>query len=321
MDAQAETSIVVIAGPTASGKSSLALAAAEALGGTIINADSMQVYRDLDVIAARPGRAAMARVPHRLYGVIDAADSCSAGRWRALALAEIGAAREEGRVPILVGGTGLYLEALLKGLAEVPPVPAAVRAEARTLQARLGSAGFHALVAEHDPASAARLAPGDTLRLLRAYEVAVATGRPLSEWQRRQAPARGLRAAAIVLLPPRPALYAACDRRFRSMITEGAAAEVTALLARGLPPHLPAMKALGVPEIARSLAGELSQEEAIAAAQQATRRYAKRQYTWLRHRLPETDSLRKLVIETQYSESLLPEILSFIRPCLLTRKD
>lgn len=127
MDAQAETSIVVIAGPTASGKSSLALAAAEALGGTIINADSMQVYRDLDVIAARPGRAAMARVPHRLYGVIDAADSCSAGRWRALALAEIGAAREEGRVPILVGGTGLYLEALLKGLAEVPPVPPTVR--------------------------------------------------------------------------------------------------------------------------------------------------------------------------------------------------
>ena len=206
MAAPTDTSIVIIAGPTASGKSALALAVAEAVGGTIINADSMQVYRDLDVVAARPDAAEMARVPHRLYGVIDAADSCSAGRWRALALTEIEAARREGRVPILAGGTGLYLEALLQGLAEVPPVPASVREEARALHARIGRIAFHALVAERDPVAGERLAPSDTHRLLRAYEVAIATGRPLSEWQRRQVPATDLRAAAVVLLPPRETL-------------------------------------------------------------------------------------------------------------------
>ncbi len=281
-----ETSLVIVAGPTASGKSSLALALAEELRGTIINADSMQVYRDLDVLTARPEPAALARVPHRLYGVIDVAEACSAGRWRALAMAEIAAARAAGRVPLLVGGTGLYLRALLEGLAPVPPVPAALREEARALQARLGGAAFHALLTDLDPETAGRLAPGDAHRLIRAYEVVKATGQGLAAWRRAQS-APGVNAAAIVLLPPREALYAACDARFLAMVARGAEAEAAALLARGLAPTLPVMKALGIRELGDALAGRIDRGAAIAAAQQATRRYAKRQYTWFRHQLAE----------------------------------
>jgi len=313
--------IILVAGPTASGKSALALHLAEEFGGTIINADSMQVYRDLAVLTARPGPAGEARAPHRLYGVVDAAERCSAGRWRVLALAEIAAARAAGTVPILVGGTGLYLDALVHGLAEVPPVPAARRAEAVALHARLGGAGFRARLAEIDPAGAARLAPGDTQRLIRAYEVAAATGEPLAAWQRRQGPPPDLDVAAVLLLPPRPQLYAACDARFSAMLEGGAAAEVQALLDRRLAAYLPAMKAVGVRELALWLAGKLSREQAAAAAQQTTRRYAKRQYTWLRHRLPETDHLRKLAIEEKFSERLLPDIFSFIRRSLLTETN
>src|SRR5216683_5166490 len=313
--------IVIVAGPTASGKSALALAVAEALGGTIINADSMQVYRDLAVLTARPGAAELARVPHRLYGVIDAAEACSAGRWRALALGEIAAAREAGRVPVLSGGTGLYLRALLDGLAPVPPVPAALREEARSLHARLGGEAFRRALAARDPDAAQRLSPGDTQRLIRAYEVVAATGRPLAEWRGGQGPAAGpSAAAAVVLLPPRAMLYAACDARFLAMMERGALAEVEALLARGLDPALPAMKAVGVPELASLLAGRSSRQAAIAAAQQATRRYAKRQYTWFRHQIAETGSLRKLVVIEQFSESLLARILPFIRQSLLTIK-
>jgi tRNA dimethylallyltransferase len=307
--------IVVIAGPTASGKSALALAVAEVLGGTIINADAMQVYRDLAVLAARPGPAEMARVPHRLYGMIDAAENCSVGRWRALALDEVAAAHDGGRPPILAGGSGLYLHALLEGLAPVPAIPPEVRAAARALFDELGPAAFHRRLAERDPEAAARLGTSDRLRLVRAYEVVVASGKPLVEWQRRQPAERRWPGAAVVLLPPRDALYAACDARFRRMMEAGAVAEVEALLARHLPAHLPAMKAVGVREIAAWLAGRISRDEAIAAAQQATRRYAKRQYTWLRHRL---SSLPRLDIAAQFSERFLPEILAFIRKALLT---
>ncbi len=179
----ADADVVIVAGPTASGKSALALALAEEFRGTIINADSMQVYRDLRVLTARPGPEAEARAPHRLYGVIDAADSCSAGRWRELARAEVLAARAAGRLAILAGGSGLYLHAWLNGLAAVPAVPQAVRIAARALHAELGGAAFRARLAEHDPAAAARLPAGDTQRLVRAYEVVTATGRPLAEWQ------------------------------------------------------------------------------------------------------------------------------------------
>jgi tRNA dimethylallyltransferase len=318
MPSPAPAPLVIVAGPTASGKSALALALAEALAGTIINADSMQVYRDLRILSARPGPVEEARAPHRLYGVIDAAEVCSAGRWRGLALAEIAAARAGGRVPIIAGGTGLYLHALVHGIAAVPEIPAEIREAARALHAELGGAAFRARLAEREPEAAARLDPGDTQRLIRAYEVAEATGRPLAQWQRAAPAAAGVQGiACVLLLPPRAQLYAACDARFAAMMERGAVAEAETLLARGLAPDLPAMKAVGVRELGALLAGTVSRAEAIAAAQQATRRYAKRQYTWLRHRMA---GLHPLSIEAQFSESLLPEILPFIRRQLLTAK-
>lgn len=307
--------ILIVAGPTASGKSALALAIAQAFGGTVINADSMQVYRDLRVLTARPGPDAEARAPHRLYGVIDAAEACSAGHWRTLALAEIEAARDAGRLPVLVGGTGLYLHALVHGLAAVPPIPAVVRAEARALHAELGGAAFHARLAARDPEAAARLQPGDSQRLVRAYEVVLATGRTLGDWQRAPSPGGVGDIAAVLLLPPRASLYAACDARFAAMLEGGAVEEVRALLARGLAAELPAMKAVGVREIAGMLRGRATRDETVAAAQQATRRYAKRQITWVRHRMA---GLRLHGVDAQYSESLLPEIFAFIRQSLLT---
>ena len=312
--------VVIVAGPTASGKSALALAIAEAVGGTIINADSMQVYRDLAVLTARPGAAELARAPHRLYGVIDAAEACSAGRWRDLALAEIATARAAGSVPVLTGGSGLYLRALLEGLAPVPPVPAALRAEARALHAHLGGEAFRQALGARDPEAARRLAPGDTQRLIRAYEVVAATGRPLADWHRGQGSAAGPPAVVVLLLPPRTELYAACDARFLRMMEQGALAEVATLLARGLDPALPAMRAVGVPELAALLAGRAAREAVVAAAQQATRRYAKRQYTWFRHQMPEHGALQKLAIGEQFSESLVTKILPFIRRALLTIK-
>jgi tRNA dimethylallyltransferase len=319
MDRSAPIPLVIVAGPTASGKSALALALAEEFHGTIINADSMQVYRDLALLTARPDEAALQRVPHRLYGVIDAGEACSAGRWRAMAVDAIAATRAEGRLPILAGGTGLYLRALLEGLAPVPPVPAGIRAAARARHAALGGAAFRAELAALDPDAAAALAAGDSQRLIRAFEVVQATGTPLAAWRRGQS-AGDFIAAAIVLLPPRDRLYAAIDARFAAMLEAGAEDEVRALMARGLAPALPAMKAVGIPELAAFLAGERSRETAVAAASQATRRYAKRQYTWLRHQLPETAWLRKLVVAEQFSESLLPGIFSFIRQFLLTIK-
>jgi tRNA dimethylallyltransferase len=312
--------IVIVAGPTASGKSALALAIAEEFGGTIINADSQQVYRDLDVLSARPGEAEMMRVPHRLYGVIDAAENCSAGRWLALAQKEIDTARAAGRLPILAGGTGLYLEALLNGLAGLPPIAAAARAEAKALHAELGGAVFRERLAALDPAGAAKIAASDAQRLTRAYEVARATGKPLSQWQAEQAPSRDLRAAAVVLLPERAGLYRACDARVLAMMAQGAEDEVRRLLARELAANLPAMKAVGVRELGAALSGRATRDEAVAAMQQATRQYAKRQYTWFRNRLQEKEILRRNTINEQFSKSLLPGIFSFIRSSLLTSR-
>jgi tRNA dimethylallyltransferase len=309
--------LVIVAGPTASGKSALAVALAEEFRGVVINADSMQVYRDLNVLTARPGPDAEARAPHRLYGVIDASEACSAGRWRDMALAEIAAAREKALLPIVAGGTGLYLHALIRGLAAVPPVPPAAREAARALHAELGGTAFRARLAAHDPVAAARLPAGDTQRLVRAYEVVTATGRPLAEWQRMDAPRAGPAPSAVILLPPREELYAACDRRVLAMVERGAFAEVATLKTRGLAPALPAMKAVGVRELGLYLDGKASRAEAIAAMQQATRRYAKRQYTWLRHRM---EGMRPLTIGAQFSESLCPGIFSFIRQSLLTAK-
>ena len=279
--------VIILAGPTASGKSRLALDIARAHDGIVINADSMQVYRELNLLTARPDSDEMAAVPHRLYGVVPAVEACSAARWRDMALTEIAAARGAGKLPIVVGGTGLYLRALTDGLAPVPDIPPDVRAAARSLHASLGGAAFHDRLVESDPETAARLAPGDTHRLIRAWEVIEATGVSLAEWQRRQGDNGGLdgRLVRLVLMPPRAALYQRCDARLAAMVERGALDEVVALMALGLEADLPAMKALGVPELARHLAGEVDIDTAIAAAQQATRRYAKRQLTWFRHQM------------------------------------
>lgn len=308
-----DASVLVIAGPSGSGKSALAMDLAETFGGIVINADSMQIYRELRVLTARPTPEDEARVPHRLFGVLSAAERCSAGRWLGLARAEIAAAADAGRLPILVGGTGLYLKALRDGLAEVPSIPAEVRAEADALHARLGGERFRQELARLDPEGASRIAAGDRQRLIRAFEVARGTGRPLSEWQHLGPPASvaAPRFVTIVLLPPRPALYRALDARFDAMLSAGGIDEVRALLARGLDANLPAMKALGVREIAGYLRGESRLQEAAASAKQATRRFAKRQFTWLRHQLA-----ADFVLNEQYSERNGAGIFAFIRSIL-----
>ena len=317
-DTRALAPVILIAGPTASGKSGLALELAAALRGTIINADSLQAYRDLRILTARPDDLALARVPHLLYGYLDAAERGSVARWRALALAEIAAAHAAGRLPIVVGGTGLYLRALQNGLASIPPIPAAIRSEAAELYRLLGGAGFRERLAALDPAGAARLPPGDRQRLMRAWEVVQATGRPLGTWQAGTAAAAPYRFASVLLAPPREALYAACDARFHAMIARGALDEVAALGVRGLDPGLPAMKAVGVPELLHHWRGETLIDEAIAAAQRATRRYAKRQMTWFRHQMVPDLILPGIVQNEQLSESLLRCSRHFIDHFLLT---
>ena len=281
--------VALIAGPTASGKSDLAVRLALALRANageavVINADSAQVYRDLRVLSARPSESDMRGVPHRLYGEWDAGQACSAADWAAAARAEIAAAHKARQVPIVVGGTGLYLRTLLDGIAPVPPVPASIREAVRALPQPAARAALEC----EDPAAAIRLHPADTARTSRALEVVRATGRALSHWQaqRHGGIAATVTLHAAVLLPLREALYQRCDARFAAMIEHGAADEVAALLARGLDPALPVMRAIGVREIAGWLSGETSREAAVAAGAQATRNYAKRQVTWLRHQLP-----------------------------------
>lgn len=309
--------VVMIAGPTASGKSGLAAALAAEFDGVVINADAMQVYRELSVLTARPGDEAMAAVPHRLYGVLSGKEACSAGRWRALALRECETALAAGRLPILAGGTGLYLQALEEGLSAVPEIPADIRAAVRAELAETGAAALHARLAERDPVMAARLSPTDGQRLARAWEVLEATGRSLADWQNEAGEPAPYRFIKLCLLPPREQLYADCDRRLAAMVEAGALEEVEALLARDFDPGLPVMKSLGVPEFAAHLRGETSLEAALSQAQQATRRYAKRQMTWLRHRYLGND-LNAIAIQTQFPESLTQEIFAKVRQMLLT---
>jgi tRNA dimethylallyltransferase len=305
--------VVIIAGPTASGKSALALALAQHYRGTIVNADALQCYRDLRIMTARPGPAEEARAPHRLYGFLDAAERGSAARWRDLALAEIARSLADNRLPILVGGTGLYLRALLGGLAPVPDIPPVIREEAAALYRRLGGAAFCEELARLDPASATRFPPGDRTRLTRAYEVVRATGTPIGQWQARPISVAPYRFATVLLMPPRAGLYAACDARFAAMVAAGGLDEAAALLARGLAADLPAMKAVGLPELFHHLRGEIDLAAAIAAGQQATRRYAKRQFTWFRHQLT-----ADLMCTEQYSESFYGATRHFIDRFLLT---
>jgi tRNA dimethylallyltransferase len=278
---------ILIAGPTASGKSALALTLAEKFGGTIVNADSMQAYRDLRVITARPTPAEEARVPHRLYGHVDAGENYSVGRWCrdvGEALNEIAA---QGRVPILVGGTGLYFKALTTGLAAVPPIPAEIRGQVRARMASEGAAALHGELASLDPVTAQRLMVNDRSRISRALEVVLATGRSLTDWHREGMPALvdSARAAKIFLTCERKQLVARIETRFAAMLKAGALDEVRALEWRRLDPLLPAMKAHGVPGLIRHLNGEISQDEAAAGAIMDTRRYAKRQLTWFRNQM------------------------------------
>jgi len=278
---------ILIAGPTASGKSGLALALAEQIGGTVVNADSMQVYRDLRVITARPTPDEEARVPHRLYGEVDAAENYSVGRWLADVRPVLDEMRAAGRVPILIGGTGLYFKALTHGLSAVPPIPPETREGVRARLEAEGPAALHAELLRRDPGSPIK--PGDRTRIARALEVLEATGRPLSDWHREGLPplieASG--AVKVFLAPERDELRRRIDARFDAMLEAGALDEVRALAARKLDPLLPAMKAHGVPWLIRCLNGELSLAKAAEGGKNDTRRYTKRQFTWARHQLPD----------------------------------
>ncbi len=311
----ARTPVIVVGGPTASGKSALAVALAERFGGVVINADSMQLYRTLSILTARPGADALARAPHRLFGIAEPDDIWSAGRWRRRAVEEIDTARSEGTPPVVVGGTGLYLQALTEGLANVPAADPAVRERLRALLAERGGEAMHRMLAERDPEGAAAIRPSDPQRILRALEVVESTGESLRAWHARQTPAAedGRAALRILLMPDRDAVYAACDARFDRMMADGALAEARAVGTMGLDPALPMMKAVGLAPLLAHCRGELDLDGAVAAAKRDTRRYARRQMTWFRNR-----SKPDRVVTAQYSESLLPEIFSFISDFRLT---
>ena len=280
---------LLIAGPTASGKSALALSLAEKVGGLIVNTDSMQVYRDLGILTARPTAEDEAAVPHRLYGYVDASVNFSAGAWVADAAKVLEEARPLKQVPIFVGGTGLYFKALTRGLSAVPAIPPDIRESVRASLERNGVEALHAELARRDPASAERLKPRDRIRIARALEVVEATGRSLTDWHRDGLPPLLPQGAfrALFLNPERDALYARIDIRFDAMLKQGALEEVAHLAARQLDPLLPAMKAHGVPALIRHLKGEITLAEAAEIGRADTRHYAKRQFTWFRHQLPD----------------------------------
>lgn len=307
--------VVVVAGPTASGKSACALDLALEFDGCVINADSMQVYQDLHVITARPPASDVARAPHSLYGMLPGREVCSAMRWAEMAAAEIAVCRMAGLLPVVCGGTGLYLRTLMEGMSPIPEIPDEVRQASRSLMDEIGNSAFHALLAERDPDTAARLKSGDTQRLCRAYEVLEATGRSITDWQ--QEPAIRLVEGLffpVLVAPPREELYASCDRRFDLMMDSGALDEVRALDAQGLPEDAPILKALGVPELRALLHGRMDRAEAIRMSKQATRNFAKRQMTWFRGQLNARE-----ILPAQYSESLRSQIFSNVRHFLLTR--
>ena len=283
------STVILIAGPTASGKSALALELAAKLRGVIINADSMQVYRDLRIITARPTTDEEKRISHRLYGHVDAAENYSVGRWFGEAAAALADTLGRGQPAIMAGGTGLYFSTQTRGIAAVPPIPPEIRRDVRGRLAAEGVAALHAELTRRDPATAARLKPGDRARVTRALEVVLATGLSLTQWHRDNTPARvDLAAAAkVFLMPQRDELGLRIDTRFEAMMAAGALEEVRALAARNLDPNLPAMKAHGVPWLIRHLKGELTMAEAVEQSKRDTRRYTKRQATWFRNQLPQ----------------------------------
>ena len=312
--------VLIVTGPTACGKSALAIDAALEFGGVVINADSMQVYKELRILSARPGADDMAKVPHRLYGVMAASQACSAGHWLKMSMAEIEDAHANHRLPIVTGGTGLYIKTLTEGLAAIPDIPKEVRREARALLEKLGAVAFRQELAKLAPDDAERIPASDPQRLARAFEVVRATGRPLSEWRDAplMPPLPDARFAAIVFTPPRDDLYRATDARFEGMIADGALDEAAALARLNLDRSLPAMKALGVPELLAHMEGRAPLDEAVEKAKRASRNFAKRQLTWLRH---QHMSCPTEIVSAQYSESQSGKIFSFIRKSLLTAQS
>jgi tRNA dimethylallyltransferase len=306
--AEPKPPLIVIAGPTASGKSALALALAQQMDGVVVNADSAQIYRDLRMLSAAPTEEDRAKADHRLYGVQDGALPCSAAEWASLARAEIASIHHEDRTPILVGGTGLYLRTLLDGIAPVPAIDPEVRSRVR----ESGLEENWAKLGTLDPGAAERLRATDSARINRALEVILSTGRTLAEWQKQREGGIGdqVHLRPLLLLPARKWLYARCDERFARMIDEGAVSEIEALLARKLNPNLPAMRAIGVRELSAYLFGQCSLDEAVAAGQQATRRYAKRQYTWFAHQPPNDWPRFKEALDVER----LGEALALVQP-------
>ncbi len=310
--------VIVVAGPTASGKSALALTVASAFSGTVINADSIQVYRELRILSNRPSPSEEASSPHRLFGVFDAVERCSAANWRNLAITEISSAHAQGRLPIVVGGTGLYLKALLEGLSRMPAIPHQIRANLKLRLAKEGPAVLHNELKLRDPAAAERLNPGDSHRVMRALEIHEYTGCSITEFQARSKikPPAGLNFKIILLQPPREGLYKRCDDRLVQMLEKGVVDEVKEFLSEGYDPDLPIMKALGLAEFGAHLNGQKSLEQALKETQQATRRYAKRQMTWFR-----TQIIADIALIEQHSESLSKKTFSFIRQNMLTNAE
>ena len=299
---------IMIAGPTASGKSQLAIDLARRFNGAVINADSMQLYADLTVLTARPQSQEMRDIPHYLFGICDAAHRSSVAEWLGLATKAIANVGLAGQLPIIVGGTGMYLQAGLHGIAPVPDVPACVHQHCIDLYREIGGQKFRVALAAYDADIAERLVDGDSQRLIRAMGVAIATDRPLSWWQ--QQPHKGAlpgNVVKILMMPPRPILYERINRRFDHMLMHGAIDEVSRLMARQLDPGLPLMKALGVAPIAAFLKGDINKDDAAFIAKRDSRRYAKRQMTWLRNNFNAQVTLQK-----KYSESLYEKIFSFI---------
>ncbi|MEL0290413.1 MAG: tRNA (adenosine(37)-N6)-dimethylallyltransferase MiaA [Alphaproteobacteria bacterium] len=300
---------IMIAGPTASGKSQLAIDLARRFGGAVINADSMQLYADLTVLTARPQPQEMQDIPHHLFGICDAAHRASVAEWLGLAATAIANVRAAGQLPIIVGGTGMYLQAGLRGIAPVPDVPADLHQHCIDLYRELGGAKFRDALAGYDADIAARLVDGDSQRLVRAMGVAMATDRPLSWWQ--QQPHKGALLGSVVtiaMMPPRPTLYDRINQRFDHMLMHGAVDEVARLMARQLEPGLPLMKALGVAPIADFLKGDITKDDAAFIAKRDSRRYAKRQMTWIRNNFN-----AQITVKKKYSESLYKKIFSLIR--------
>lgn len=315
MPVNMKNKVVVIGGPTASGKSATAMDVAEEFDGVIINADSMQIYSGLRIVTARPSEEDEARVPHRLYGVMDPSETCSAGYWEKRCIAEIEKVWAEGKLAVVTGGTGLYIKTLVEGISQLPPIPEDIRETIRQRAEVEGVAVLYEELLDKDPEMAGRLKPADRQRICRALEVLQATGKSLAVLQREIKPEPALRAgfATHVIMPPRDILYQRCDSRFDVMLEEGAIEEVRAFASLNLDPSLPAMKALGVPELLALVRGECSLEEARALAQQQTRRFAKRQCTWFRNQIKQVE-----IHSAQYSESLRDEIYNKVRDFLLT---